>query len=182
MFCDQCGATLAPEAQFCASCGKAVRSGSLRTPTPPQSAMNRVQRHLSVLAALWALSGILRLSGVLWMLIFGEFFLPFLRGWAGPGWPFWHGWPFAWMSWGLYSTGLFLGFFGVLHLVFAWGLFQRQPWARTLGLALAVLALFRIPLGTALGIYTLWVLLPQPSSREYDELCRAYQGRAHVSA
>jgi len=69
--------------------------------------------------------------------------------------------------------GIFLGFFGVLHLVLAWGLFERQPWARILGLVLGILALLRFPLGTALGIYTLWVLAPEESAREYDSLVHA---------
>jgi hypothetical protein len=37
-----------------------------------------------------------------------------------------------------------------------------------LTLVLAFLALFNIPFGTALGIYTLWVLLPAGSDVEYQ--------------
>jgi len=49
-----------------------------------------------------------------------------------------------------------------------WGLLQRQTWARMLTIVLAFLALFNIPFGTALGIYTLWVLLPAESDAEYQ--------------
>src|SRR6267378_4301550 len=63
-----------------------------------------------------------------------------------------------------------LALFGVLHLALAWGLFEREPWARMLGLVLGFLALLRFPFGTALGIYTLWVLLPETSGKEYDRL------------
>ena len=72
-----------------------------------------------------------------------------------------------------FSLGIVLAFFGVLHLVLAWGLFEREPWARFLGLALGFLALLRFPLGTALGIYTLWVLLPENSGSEYERLARS---------
>ena len=72
----------------------------------------------------------------------------------------------------LFSVGIFLGLFGVLHLVLAWGLFEREPWARFLGLALGFLALLRFPFGTALGIYTLWVLLPETSGKEYERLAQ----------
>jgi hypothetical protein len=82
---------------------------------------------------------------------------------------------------GLFSLGVFLGLFGVLHLVLAWGLFERQPWARTLGLVIGFLALLRFPLGTALGIYTLWVLLPEESGREYDRLAQG-DGRMNSAA
>ncbi|HEY7616961.1 MAG TPA: hypothetical protein VH744_09170, partial [Terriglobales bacterium] len=54
-----------------------------------------------------------------------------------------------------------------------WGLLQRLPWARVLSLIVAFLALFSIPLGTALGVYTLWVLLPAQSDQEYQEQARA---------
>jgi hypothetical protein len=63
-----------------------------------------------------------------------------------------------------------LALFAAAYLVLAWGLLERQPWARVLGIVLAFLALLRIPFGTALGIYTLWVLLPESSGREYDAL------------
>jgi len=81
-------------------------------------------------------------------------------------------------STGLFSLGIFLAFFGVLHLLLAWGLFEREPWARMLGIVIGFLALLRFPLGTTLGIYTLWVLLPEGSSREYDRLA---QPGAHLS-
>jgi hypothetical protein len=54
-----------------------------------------------------------------------------------------------------------------------WGLLRRQPWARLLTIVLSFLALFHIPLGTALGIYSLWVLLPAQSEREYDQVTRS---------
>lgn len=177
MFCDQCGATLAPGAQFCTSCGKAIPPVSVRPPASAagqaQPSTGRVQRHITLLASLWAINGVLRLIGVIWMLIFGQFFLPFLNGMGRHGWPFGGTWPFDFMSLGIFSTAIFLGFFGILHLLLAWGLFQRQSWARVLGLILGFLALLRIPLGTALGIYTLWVLLPEHSGQEYQQLCRA---------
>jgi hypothetical protein len=42
-----------------------------------------------------------------------------------------------------------------------------------LTLILAFISLFNIPFGTALGVYSLWVLLPAQSEREYDERARA---------
>ena len=39
------------------------------------------------------------------------------------------------------------------------GLRARRPWARNLALVLAAFNLLLLPLGTALGLYTLWVLL-----------------------
>ena len=39
------------------------------------------------------------------------------------------------------------------------GLLKRRSWARILLLIVSVLQLLDIPLGTALGIYTIWVLI-----------------------
>jgi hypothetical protein len=39
------------------------------------------------------------------------------------------------------------------------GLQRFRPWARILGLILAVFNLFSFPIGTAVGVYALWVLL-----------------------
>jgi len=121
----------------------------------------RVRRNIHRLATLWMINGILRLAWVGSMMLFGRF-IPPMRIWMGPGGgPFW-GWGLdGALSRGIFSAGIVLALFGVLHLVLAWGLFEREPWARFLGLALGFLALLRFPLGTALGIYTLWVLLPE---------------------
>jgi hypothetical protein len=39
-----------------------------------------------------------------------------------------------------------------------YGLLQYQEWARDMGMILAIVTLIHIPLGTLLGIYSLWVL------------------------
>ena len=45
------------------------------------------------------------------------------------------------------------------HHLAARGLDAGRPWARHLALILAAFNLLLLPLGTALGLYTLWVLL-----------------------
>jgi glucose uptake protein GlcU len=73
-----------------------------------------------------------------------------------------------------------LTFFGWLILAKAaagfiagWGLLQRQEWARIVALVVGFVALLSVPIGTALGIYTLWVLLPSQSDDEYKALTQA---------
>jgi hypothetical protein len=41
-----------------------------------------------------------------------------------------------------------------------------------LTIVLSFLALLNIPFGTALGIFSLWVLLPGQSEREYEQATR----------
>ena len=45
------------------------------------------------------------------------------------------------------------------------GLLKMQPWARILMIVLSALSLLSIPIGTALGIYGLWVLLNEETVR-----------------
>jgi hypothetical protein len=54
-----------------------------------------------------------------------------------------------------------------------WGLLQRENWARIFALVMGFIALLNVPLGTALGVYTLWVLLPSQSDDEYQALAQA---------
>jgi len=50
---------------------------------------------------------------------------------------------------------------------------QRDSWARILAIVMAFIALFNVPFGTAIGVYTLWVLLPRESEREYEAIVAA---------
>lgn len=44
-------------------------------------------------------------------------------------------------------------------IIAGFGLFKYQQWARILAIILGALHLFSFPFGTALGVYTFWVLL-----------------------
>ena len=54
------------------------------------------------------------------------------------------------------------------------GLCTGKPWARILAMVLAVPTLLKIPFGTGLGIYTLWVLAPRASAGEWDRMTGSY--------
>lgn len=58
----------------------------------------------------------------------------------------------AWGSWALAAV------FSLPQIVAGLGLMKRQEWARILTIVLSIIALFRFPLGTALGIFSLFVL------------------------
>jgi hypothetical protein len=53
------------------------------------------------------------------------------------------------------------------------GLLTQQPWARMLAIIFGAVSLIDIPFGTAIGIYTLWVLLPAESEQEYRTMSNA---------
>jgi hypothetical protein len=58
--------------------------------------------------------------------------------------------------------------FAVLNLCLglsaAYGLYKKRPWGRILAIVDSTISLFSFPLGTLLGAYGLWVLLPQDAA------------------
>jgi hypothetical protein len=55
---------------------------------------------------------------------------------------------------------------GVPGLLAGYGLLKRQKWGQILGIVVGILSLFNVPVGTALGAYTLFVLF-QASANDY---------------
>lgn len=49
------------------------------------------------------------------------------------------------------------------------GLLKRRSWARILVLILAVVDLFLIPIGTLIGVYTLWVLMNDETAKLFTQ-------------
>jgi len=164
MYCDRCGAQLPDTAAFCTACGKPVLG------PVPHARLGRLARHIQPVAILWLIYGGLHvLAGfAVWMV--GTVMLPhFLYG--PPFHMFVLGWPFPMFLRGvLTSVTALLVALALAGMIAGWGLLQREPWARGLALVVAVFALFNLPWGTALGIYTLWALLPEESAREYPRL------------
>jgi len=58
-----------------------------------------------------------------------------------------------WVASGVVAFVVLLFAVGLLPLAVGYGLTKRKRWAKPLGLALAVISLVNIPIGTALGIY-----------------------------
>lgn len=169
MYCDGCGSPLNPSGQYCSSCGKRWAPGTWYGASQRYSRIypnDRVRRNLNALATLWLVYGILRMAGALALLTFGHIVFPWILGSHRWGWE-------GLVPFGIYTGGTFAAAFAGVYLIAAWGLYECEPWARGLAIVLSVFAMLRFPLGTALGIYTLWVLLPDPSRREYDQLAHA---------
>ncbi|MDE2816019.1 MAG: hypothetical protein OXM03_06510 [Chloroflexota bacterium] len=66
-------------------------------------------------------------------------------------------------------VGGFLFLVSVPGLIGGIGLLQRQNWARILVLILSVLQLFNVPFGTAVGVYSLWVLTRDETAALFGE-------------
>lgn len=57
------------------------------------------------------------------------------------------------------SLGIILLFFSLLGVIGGIGLFSYRPWARILVMIVSALNCLNVPVGTAKGIYSLWVLM-----------------------
>lgn len=179
MFCDQCGREAASEARFCSNCGRAF--SAMATPNagpagaPPvyyqPGVSGRLNSHLRTLGILWLVYGVLLAFNVVGLWFVGRMVIPAVLS-NIPGFPYSP--PIE----HLIRGGIFIAS-GILFLqtalafITAWGLLERQSWGRIVGIVAGIFALIRIPFGTALGIYTLWVLLPATSEIEYRNLARA---------
>lgn len=162
MFCDRCGTELQAGQRFCGSCGKGIGVSVV-----PQPSDGRVSRHIQILAVLWLAASALNLIGGAVLFVLGGTLFGRL-GHIGPSGAvpgFLHGLFFA--------LGILVLLKALAGFAAGWGLLERQPWARTLTLVLGFVSLLNIPLGTALGIYTIWVLLAPQADEEYRRLARA---------
>ncbi len=179
MNCSTCGNVLLPDARFCPRCGTQTFSqpqpGPIDSQTPLVLPYNRVSRNIQGLGVLWLVYAALRVfSGLFGVLIlhglFGHHFgnSDFNLGWS----------PFGsmWLA-NLWPMALFSLLTSVCCILLTgYALLTHQPWGRTLAIVFGILALIHLPLGTALGIYTLWVLLPGASGDEYAAIANAQHG------
>src|SRR5438552_18943906 len=72
---------------------------------------------------------------------------------------------------GIAGTALvvFLVIVSLPGLIAGIGLLKFRPWARILGIVVALLSLIHIPFGTIVGIYGLWVLFNKDTERLFAE-------------
>jgi hypothetical protein len=168
MFCSACGQPIDAYQPFCPRCGRQVTP--IATATPPPWVWTRVHRHVHTLGILWiAYASLTMLS---WLVAVGvlegafhNWGFPFGRGFDG-----FYSFPFGHMPWLVPVITVVLAGRAVLCFVTGIALLRRAQWARVLAIVTAFLTLIRPFLGTALAIYTLWVLLPGASGQEYEQI------------
>jgi phage shock protein PspC (stress-responsive transcriptional regulator) len=124
-----------------------------------------VQEHVRLVGLFWlALSAFNTVGGV-FLYIFANVMMPHMRQFTAPDAPT------AFLRPLLGVIAILLLAKAAFGFLAGWGLLQHERWARILALVLAFVSLFtNIPFGTALGVYTMWVLLPSQSEQEYDTL------------
>jgi hypothetical protein len=123
----------------------------------------RVKGHLQLLGLLWlAMSAFNVIAGVVLYVLANTLFAH-MQHFAPDA-------PAGFVRPLLSVVAIFVVAKAAIGFVAGWGLLQRESWARVVVLVLAFVSLFHVPFGTALGVYTMWVLLPVESQAEYDTL------------
>lgn len=161
MFCDRCGTPVQPGQANCSKCGKQIMGPVLFSQPRP----GRVQEHVRLLGLFWLAVSTFDAVGGVFLYVFANTVMPHTAQFGAPDAPT------AFLRPLLSVLAILLLAKAALGLLAGWGLLRREKWARVLALVLAFVSLFtNIPFGTALGVYTLWVLLPSESEREYAVL------------
>jgi hypothetical protein len=164
MFCSGCGQPIAPNQSACPACGKPAYATPIGF-VP----YTRVQRHVQTVGILWLVYSLFAI--IAWFVAIPFLGFIFSHGGHGMGR---HEFPFGMsMGWFLLINNAILYIRSGLGLLVGIGLLRRERWARPLALVVGILMLLKIPFGTALGIYTLWVLLPAQSAQEYEMVAAA---------
>lgn len=158
MFCQNCGAQVQPGQSYCGACAKPLSGYGGALP-------GRLRRHVDLLGIFWIVYSVFSLiGGVALMIVAHALFRPSSRFETGAP---------AFLYPLLSAVGAFLLVKAIAGIAAGYGLLQHEGWARVLVLVLGFLDLLHVPLGTVLGIYTIWVLLSPGADSEYRSLPQA---------
>ena len=67
------------------------------------------------------------------------------------------------------SVSSVIAIFSIPEIIAGWGILKMKSWGRILGIVISVLDLLAFPIGTAFGIYGLWVLLNEETERIFKQ-------------
>ena len=169
MYCSGCGQALAPGQPVCSRCGRPM--AVVPPPVPMlQFELDTYASKLRALSTVWFIYAALTL-------LFSFVGLAFLRGFMFSHFGPWaHGWPhtpFGPRLFGpefLHFVWVFVALRAALLFAAGWGLMERAPWGRLVAIVAAILSLIKFPFGTALGIWTLAMLMGYRNQTLYDHL------------
>jgi len=170
MYCSGCGQAIEAGQGFCTQCGRPVAAP---VPAVPglQFQLESYAGKVKALSVVWFIyAGLALVAGIMGMAFASALFSGRLGPWMhGP----WAHSPFPPEFFGpalLQFAWIFLIGRVALALVAAWGLMEHTQWGRIVAIVAAFLSLLKFPFGTALGIWTLVVLMGYRNSSLYEQL------------
>ncbi len=171
MYCSACGQALVPGQPVCPQCGRPAAVPVPQVPVIPNLdfQLQGYAGRIRALSIVWFIYGGLSLAlSILGLAFTSAFFhgnVPLAHGpWSGMGGPWFLGPGFVHFAMGFVVVRCALAF------IAGWGLMERTQWGRVVAIVAAFFSLLRIPIGTALGIWTLVTLLGYRNSTLYDQL------------
>ncbi len=161
MFCDSCGAQIQAGQSVCQRCGKAIVGGV-------QPGSSRVARHAQLLGILWIAYSVVIALISMFILVFFQHMLPIIIQSQPPQ----AGGPppeliFGFMRPMMHIISIVLLCKAAAGIIAGVGILQRADWSRMLAIVVGCISLISAPFGTAIGIYTLWVLLSPNAEQEF---------------
>ena len=151
MYCNFCGSALVANQTVCGKCGNVVVG---------RNVLSRVEQHVRLVGTLWIAYALLHaVAGCVLLIVSNTIFGRYSSG-EHP----------AFLHPLLSGIAFFILAKAGVSLITGFGLLERQSWGRPLALVMAFIALLNVPFGTALGVYTLWVLMSPQADAEYDRL------------
>jgi len=113
-----------------------------------------MESHKRILAILYIISGALQIIVMLIVSSFISIFMPYLADQAGSE----GAWVFEWLVPFIQIIAvIIISLFSIPSIIGGIGLINNKSWAMILVLILGCFKLFSFPIGTAIGIYTIWV-------------------------
>lgn len=168
MYCSGCGQQLEPNQGFCPRCGRGVQplAAPLAQAVPGFGfELESYRSKVKALAIVWFVwAGLGLLMGFAGLTFARTFFMNGFGHWANGGPPNWIFPAILQIAW------VALVVRAALAVVAGWGLLQQEQWGRIVAIIAAILSLIKFPFGTALGIWTLVMLLGYRNSTLYEQL------------
>ncbi len=165
MFCSSCGTTISGGQTVCPQCGQPAVPPVMPVPGF-EFELERYRGQIRALAICWFVyAGLVLITGFIGIsfakVFFSGGFAPLLNNSQIPP--------------GLISAALNVGWTfllirAALAAIAGWGLMERTQWGRIVAIVAAILCLIKIPLGTAIGIWTLIALLGCRKTMLYERL------------
>ncbi|MGD0427386.1 MAG: zinc ribbon domain-containing protein [Candidatus Acidiferrales bacterium] len=172
MFCQYCGNALDDGARFCKSCGNPVSAPATAPQPVAPDPVEVLSKHVHILGILWLVYSIFHIVTAVAILAFSYYFLPTMQDAMSRSptpFPF----PIVQFLHLIYAISAVYGVaVGVLGIFAGEALLRRKPVGRALAVVAGFISAINIPLGTAIGVYTLIRLLPQDAARAYKRLAR----------
>lgn len=165
MYCSHCGQSLQPGQGACTNCGFTAAAATPPIPGLSYELQNHAGR-VRALAICWLVyAGLAVLSGLIGMSLARIFLGGPFAPWMHSNHPF----PLPLPAM-LHLVWITVVFRAALAVAAGWGLWEHTGWGRIVAIISAVLNLIKFPFGTALGIWTLVLLLGYRNTTLYEQV------------